>query len=137
MSDRQRPDPPVTIQCCLLLSGSKDDQHFTLSVTPLASLLNCARDRREMSHPMRHCGFHSPNSHPPTVTCTPQPYSFICLTAFLGHSEKSNFSFSGFHLFSKAYALNTLGFPNTVASLFSLQLSFHHVAACPSCITPP
>lgn len=110
MSDGQRCDQPVTVQCCLLLNGSRDDQHFTLSVTPLAFLLNCARDRRKMNHPMRHCGFHSPNSHPTTVTCTPQPYSFTCLPAFLGHSEKSNFSFLGFHLFSKHMPL-TLGLP--------------------------
>lgn len=134
MSDGQRPEPPMTIQCCLLLSGSKDDQHLTLSVTSLVSLLNCTRDRREMSHPMRHCGFPSPNSHPPTVTCTPQPYSFTCLTAFLGHSEKSNFSFLEFHLFSKPtpltlWASPTLWLPYSPYSLPSIMwLLVHHVS---------
>lgn len=134
MSDGQRSDPPGTGQCSLLLNGSRDDQHFTLSVTLLASLLNCVRDRRKMSHPMRHHGFHSPNSHPTTVTYMPQPYSFTHLPAFLCHSEKSNFSFSGFHLISKhtpltLWASPTLGLPYSLYSLPSIMwLLVHHVS---------
>lgn len=124
----------MTVQCCLLLNGSRDDQHFTLSVTPLASLLYCARDRRKMNHPMRHCGFHYPNSHPTTVTCMPQTYSFTYLPAFLVHSEKSNFSFFGFHLLSKhmplaLWASPTLGLPYSLYSLPSIMcLLVHHAS---------